>query len=105
MSFKEILESIGLTAEQVTAVETGMQEAGIYLASEEGLDQKYADVKKELEKYDGAVIDDGSKDTRIAELEQETGRGRTGCPVIKHRTDERSPRSQKGFGGRIFLCR
>ena len=33
MSFKEVLESIGLTAEQVTAVETGMQEAGIYLAS------------------------------------------------------------------------
>ena len=71
MSFKEVLEGVGLTAEQVAAVETGMQEAGIYLASEEGLDQKYADAKKELEKYDGAVIDDGSKDTRIAELEKE----------------------------------
>ena len=74
MRFKEILEGIGLTAEQVAAVESGMQEAGIYLASEEGLDQKYADAKKELEKYDGAVIDDGTKDTRIAELEQENGR-------------------------------
>lgn len=71
MSFKEVLESIGLTAEQIAQVEAGMKEAGIYTAAQEGLDQKYADLRKEYEKFKDINPDDGSKDTRIKELEKE----------------------------------
>lgn len=52
MKLEEILKEQGLTEEQVKAVLEGMKANGIYTAAEEGLDEKYADLKKELEKKD-----------------------------------------------------
>lgn len=68
MTLEEILKGQGLTEEQVKAVLDSMSENNIYTAAESGLDQKYADLKKQLE--EGAP-EDGKKDEEIKRLANE----------------------------------
>ena len=66
------LAALRAECERAVSIDPGCLDAHVtaLLASELDPDP----LLSELEKYDGAVIDDGTKDTRIAELEQENSR-------------------------------
>lgn len=65
MNFREYLESVGLSSEQVEAVLKGMPENKFYLASEENLDERYSKLKTQKEQ---AVSDLKTANTLIDEL-------------------------------------
>ena len=53
MNFEELLQSIQLTEEQISAITSGMQENGIFLSAEENIDLRYSKLKKEKDSLSG----------------------------------------------------
>jgi uncharacterized protein (UPF0305 family) len=55
MNFEELLQSIQLTGEQISAITSGMQENGIFLSAEENIDLRYCKLKEEKDSLSGQV--------------------------------------------------
>ncbi|MCI1654980.1 MAG: hypothetical protein LKI32_07270 [Lachnospiraceae bacterium] len=53
MNFEELVQSIQLTEEQISAITSGMQENGIFLSAEENIDLRYHKLKKEKDSLSG----------------------------------------------------
>ncbi len=55
MNFEELVQSIQLTEEQISAITSGMQENGIFLSAEENIDLRYHKLKEEKDSLSGQV--------------------------------------------------